>query len=54
MIIAAADTLAEYVTDEQIQKGQIYPDLENIRDISAAIAARVMETAFSEVTRSYR
>lgn len=48
MIISAAVTLAEYVSEKEIAQGQIYPALEQIRDISAKIAVKVIETAFSE------
>jgi len=43
MIVRAAEVLSDYVTDEEIEKGNIYPSIENIRDISAHIAAAVME-----------
>lgn len=49
MITAAAQALAEEVSDEGISAGNIYPPLEGIRDISARIATRVIETAFKEV-----
>jgi len=45
MIVAAAEVLSNYVTDEEIQKGNIYPPIDNIRDISSKIATRVMEVA---------
>lgn len=48
MIITAAVTLAEYVTEKEIARGQIYPALQQIRDISAKIAVNVIETAYSE------
>merc|ERR1712137_868964 len=45
MIVAAAEVLSEYVTDEEIAKGNIYPPIDNIRDISGQIAMRVMQVA---------
>ncbi|TVU35143.1 hypothetical protein EJB05_17014, partial [Eragrostis curvula] len=46
MVLAAAEGLAEQVTSEQIDKGQIYPPFSDIRKISANIAARVAEKAY--------
>jgi len=48
MIVRAAEVLSEYVSDEEIEKGNIYPSIEDIRDISAHIAAAVMQTAKEE------
>jgi len=48
MIISAAITLAHYVSESEIQQGQIYPKLDKIRDISAKIATAVIETAYKE------
>jgi len=48
MIIAAATALAEYVSDERIAHGDIYPSIKDIRKISALIAARVMTVARDE------
>lgn len=45
MIVAAAEVLSDYVNDSEIAKGNIYPPIENIREISCKIANRVMEVA---------
>ncbi|GJM93168.1 hypothetical protein PR202_ga09699 [Eleusine coracana subsp. coracana] len=46
MVLAAAEGLAEQITPEQIDKGQIYPPFSNTRKISANIAARVAAKAY--------
>jgi malic enzyme len=45
MILTAAETLVDCVTDEMLAAGSIYPPLNMIRDISLKIAVRVMEQA---------
>jgi len=41
MLLAASEALAEQVTEENFQKGLIFPPFTNIRKISAHIAAKV-------------
>lgn len=41
MFIAAARGLADYVSPEQIEKGNIYPEINDLRNISAAVRAVV-------------
>ena len=48
MIITAAKTLADFVTDEEIAQENIYPSLSSIRDISALIATNVILQAQRE------
>ncbi|MCB8936318.1 MAG: NAD-dependent malic enzyme [Candidatus Promineofilum sp.] len=48
MFGAAAHALAEQVTDDDMAAGRIYPVLSRIRDVSAAIAAKVAEIAWRE------
>jgi malate dehydrogenase (decarboxylating) len=48
MLITAARMLAAYVTEEEIAKGMIYPSLEQIRVISAHVAAGVIRQASKE------
>mmetsp|Transcript_28012 Transcript_28012/g.54875 ORF Transcript_28012/g.54875 Transcript_28012/m.54875 type:complete len:588 (+) Transcript_28012:180-1943(+) len=48
MICAAAETLSDLVTPVHMSRGELYPGLEKIRDISAHIAASVMKTAWAE------
>jgi len=46
MFFVAAKTLASLVTAEDYAKGRIFPGLERIREVSAAIAVPVAEVAF--------
>jgi len=46
MFMAAAQTLAQLVSDEDIKQGSLYPALPRIREVSAHIAAAVAEVAY--------
>ncbi|XWS17329.1 hypothetical protein CRYUN_Cryun33cG0058000 [Craigia yunnanensis] len=46
MLLAASETLAKQVTQENFDKGLIYPPFSNIRKISANIAANVAAKAY--------
>jgi malate dehydrogenase (oxaloacetate-decarboxylating)(NADP+) len=46
MFFASAKTLAGLVTDGDLAQGRIYPGLDRIREVSAAIAVAVAEVAF--------
>jgi malate dehydrogenase (oxaloacetate-decarboxylating)(NADP+) len=46
MFMAAAHTLAEQVSADDLQQGSLYPPLKNIRDVSAHIAAAVAAVAY--------
>ena len=46
MMLAAAEALAQQVTEEHLEKGLIYPPFRNIRKISAHIAAAVAAKAY--------
>ncbi|XP_072981058.1 NADP-dependent malic enzyme-like [Typha angustifolia] len=46
MLLAASEALAEQVTQENFDKGLIYPPFSNIRKISAHIAANVAAKAY--------
>jgi malate dehydrogenase (oxaloacetate-decarboxylating)(NADP+) len=46
MLLAASEALAGQVTEENFEKGLIYPPLRNIRKISVEIAARVAAKAY--------
>ena len=50
MFIAAADTLANMVSEEDLAKGRLYPPLAKIRDISCEIAVNVSRAAFDNKT----
>lgn len=49
MVTASALALADFVTEEELSDGNLYPALIKIREISAIIAAQVIEQAFQEV-----
>lgn len=44
MFIAAAKGLADYVGPEQIKKGNIYPRMEELRNISATVSPNAIQT----------
>ncbi|TVU17132.1 hypothetical protein EJB05_33148 [Eragrostis curvula] len=46
MLLAASEALAEQVSEEHFEKGLIFPQLTNIRAISARIAAKVAAKAY--------
>lgn len=46
MLLAASEALAAQVTEENFEKGLIYPPFSNIRKISAHIAAKVAAKAY--------
>ncbi|PWZ32944.1 NADP-dependent malic enzyme, chloroplastic [Zea mays] len=46
MLLAASEALAQQVTEENFEKGLIYPPFSNIRKISAHIAASVAAKAY--------
>jgi malate dehydrogenase (oxaloacetate-decarboxylating)(NADP+) len=48
MFQTAARTLASVVSDEEIQRGGLYPSLQNIREVSAKIAEAVIERSFEQ------
>ena len=48
MFLAAAQKLAELVTDDELAEGRIYPRLQRIREVSLAIAVAVAHEAFRE------
>jgi len=48
MFFAASRILANEVSDEDIAMGRVFPPLESVRDVSAAIAAGVAEVALAQ------
>ncbi|KFB37911.1 AGAP000184-PB-like protein [Anopheles sinensis] len=46
MFLISAMTLADIVTEEDLERGSLYPPLERIKDCSIKIAVRVMEYAY--------
>lgn len=46
--LLAAKTLGEYVTEEQLRKGQLYPDFKEVFNLSVVIAKNVMEEAYKQ------
>ncbi|XP_074279899.1 NAD-dependent malic enzyme 59 kDa isoform, mitochondrial [Silene latifolia] len=48
MLQAAAECLASYITDDEIQRGILYPSVGSIRDITAEVAAAVLREAVIE------
>ncbi|TVU35257.1 hypothetical protein EJB05_17135, partial [Eragrostis curvula] len=46
MLLAASEALAQQVTEENFEKGLVYPPFSNIRKISAHIAANVAAKAY--------
>ncbi|KAG8653608.1 hypothetical protein MANES_05G037900v8 [Manihot esculenta] len=48
MLQAAAECLASYITDEEIQKGKLYPSVSSIRCITAEVGAAVLRAAVAE------
>uniref|UniRef100_A0A7N1A639 Malic enzyme n=2 Tax=Kalanchoe fedtschenkoi TaxID=63787 RepID=A0A7N1A639_KALFE len=48
MLQAAAECLASYMSDEEIQQGMLYPSIDSIRDITAEVGAAIVRTAVAE------
>lgn len=48
MFMAAARTLAQLVTEEDLAKGRIYPSLKRIREVSGAIGTAVADVAYAK------
>lgn len=47
MLLAASRALADYVSEDAINDGLVYPDLGDLREISAHVATAVAEEAFN-------
>jgi malic enzyme len=48
MILTAAEALASVLSEEDIQKGMVYPDINDIRKVSLRIAVKVIQQAATE------
>ena len=48
MISVAANALAEAVTEEELQRGLLYPSVKRLREVSAQVAVAVMKQAAEE------
>ncbi|KAJ7962340.1 Malic enzyme [Quillaja saponaria] len=48
MLQAASECLASYMTDEDIQKGILYPSINNIRHLTAEVGGAVLRAAVAE------
>ncbi len=46
MFLAAAESLADQVTEQDLHLGRVYPALSNIREVSAQVAAAVARVAY--------
>ena len=53
MFFVAAKTLAQMVTDEELEAGTLYPDLAKIRQISLSIATAVCRLAWDRDLARY-
>ncbi|KAL9434778.1 hypothetical protein AB3S75_021112 [Citrus x aurantiifolia] len=55
MLQAAAECLAEYMTEEEVVQGKIYPSISSIRNITKEVAAAVVKEALEEdLAEGYR
>ncbi|KAK9841954.1 hypothetical protein WJX81_000859 [Elliptochloris bilobata] len=48
MMLAAARALADFVSPEDIKRGKLYPDIKDLRAVSAVVATKVAEEALSQ------
>ena len=45
MLYVAAEALANYVTEDELAEGKVFPKLDNIRDVSKKVAIAVIQEA---------
>ncbi len=53
MITEAAQALADTVTEEELESGLLYPDVERLREVTAIVATRVAARAISDGTATH-
>lgn len=54
MLYSAAKALSLCMTPEEIANGQVFPSVENIRDVSLKVATAVAQTALDEDVAGFR
>jgi malic enzyme len=54
MLYAAAKTLSECMTEEEIAKGQVFPSVKNIRHVSLKVATAVVNCALEDEIAGFR
>ncbi|XP_063909135.1 NADP-dependent malic enzyme-like isoform X2 [Zophobas morio] len=52
IFLIAAEALDELVTEEDLEKGSLYPPLSTIQDVSVKIASRIVEYSYKQGTAS--
>ncbi len=48
MLYVAAEALANYLTEDELAQGKVFPDLSKIRDVSKKVAIAVIEEAIKQ------
>ncbi len=48
MVLAAAYALAEYTAQKHVARGDVYPPVDDLNDVSMRVATRVLEQAFDD------
>jgi malate dehydrogenase (oxaloacetate-decarboxylating)(NADP+) len=48
MLYVAAEALANFVSDKELEEGKVFPPLSKIRDVSRSVAVAVIEQAMKE------
>jgi malic enzyme len=48
MLYVAAEALANFVTEEELSQGKVFPHISNIREVSHRVAVAVAEQALRE------
>ncbi|KAM4597497.1 NAD-dependent malic enzyme, mitochondrial-like, partial [Polymixia lowei] len=48
VFLEAAKTLAEQLTDAELEEGRLYPPLSNIREVSVQMAVKVVEYVYAK------